>query len=177
MKKFLSLCLCFLLVGCGTMNTPKKQVEMFLTKYQTLDADVLSDLDKVIAAETTFNEDEKTTYKDLMKKHYQNLTYDIKSEEIDGDSATVKVEIEVTDYSRALSAADQELQNNPEKFNDDAGTYNVYKFNDYRLDLLKKSTERVKYTLDLTLTKVSNKWQLDQLSETEQDKINGIYNY
>ena len=179
MKKVLTLCVClFLLVGCGkTMNTPKKQVEMFLAKYQTLDAEVLSDLDKVVTQETTFNETERTTYKDIMKKHYQDLTYDIKSEEIDGDNATVKVEVEVTDYSRALSQADQDLQNNPEQFNDDTGTYDPHKFNDHRLKLLKDSTERVKYTLDLTLSKVEDKWQLDQLSDTEQDKLNGTYNY
>lgn len=179
MKKILSLlCISLLLVGCGkTMNTPKKQVEMFLTKYQTLDADVISDLDKVVAKETTFNETEKKDYKDIMKKHYQDLTYDIKSEEIDGDNATVKVEIEVTDYSRALSQADQDLQNKPEDYNDETGTYDIYKFNDHRIKLLKESTERVKYTLDLTLTKVEDKWQLDQLSDTEQKKLNGTYNY
>ena len=38
-----------------------------------------------------------------MKKQYQNLTYTIKDEEIDGDTAIVKVEIEVYDFNKAMN--------------------------------------------------------------------------
>ena len=54
MKKILMLGGCLLvLTGCslgtGMLNTPKKQVESFFSKYQTLDQSVLDDLDKVVA--------------------------------------------------------------------------------------------------------------------------------
>lgn len=179
MKKFILLiCVCFLFSGCGKMmNTPTKQVEMFLAKYQTLDPEVLSDLDKTIAEEVNFNTDQRTTYKNLMKKHYQGLVYDVKDEEVNGDNATVKVEIEVTDYSKALAKAEQELQDNPDNFNDENGNYSVFLYTEHRLKLLKESKERVKYTLDLTLTKVDGKWRLNALSDTDESKLNGTYAY
>ena len=37
--------------------------------------------------------------------------------------------------------------------------------------------DRVKYTLELTLTKIDDEWELDNLTETERQKIHGIYNY
>ena len=50
MKKFIivlvGICL---LTGCDTLNnTPTKQVEMMLADYQTLNQDVLDDLDQVV---------------------------------------------------------------------------------------------------------------------------------
>ena len=50
MKKILSIfTLLLLVVGCGNMmNTPTKKVEEFLSKYQTMDEKVLTQLDEVI---------------------------------------------------------------------------------------------------------------------------------
>lgn len=178
MKKFIAIiCVCLLTFGCGEKNSPTKQVEMFMGKYQTLDAEMLSDLEESINQETNFNEEQKKTYKDIMKKHYQELTYSVKNEEIDGDKATVKVEIEVVDFSKVLEQADQALRDNPNQFYDETGAYNVYKFTDYRLELLKQAKEKVKYTLDLTLTKSDKKWTVNALTDTEESKLNGTYNY
>ena len=181
MKKFALISLIIitlLLSGCNNMmNTPTKKVEMFLAKYQTLDSDVLADLDRVIAEEVNFNSTQRDTYRNLMKKHYQNLTYDVKDEVVNGDKATVKVEIEVTDFSKAITKADTTLETNPEQFYNENNEYDIFKFNDYRLDLLKKVKERVKYTLELKLTKKDDKWELDDLTDSDYDKLNGIYIY
>ena len=50
-------------------------------------------------------------------------------------------------------------------------------FQDYRLKMLKDTKDRVKYTLYITLTKIDNKWVVDELSEPNQEKILGIYVY
>ena len=93
-KVLLMVMALFLIVGCGNMmNTPTKKVEEFLSKYQTQDKDVLDQLDDVIKEAGTMNDDQKETYRDLMKKQYQNLSYKIKDETEDGDNATVQVEI------------------------------------------------------------------------------------
>ena len=51
MKKLLFLVSSFLLLtGCGTsqlLNTPTKKVEMFFGKYQSLDQDVIDQLNDV----------------------------------------------------------------------------------------------------------------------------------
>ena len=92
MKKII-LCLLsiLLLSGCGekVFNTPVKKVETFLLNYQTLSIDVVEQLNKVVNEEENFNADQRLAYKELMKKHYQDLTYEIKDEKIDGDKATV----------------------------------------------------------------------------------------
>ena len=78
-KVLLMVMALFLIVGCGNMmNTPTKKVEEFLSKYQTQDKDVLDQLDDVIKEAGTMSDDQKETYRDLMKKQYQNLSYKIK---------------------------------------------------------------------------------------------------
>lgn len=180
MKKiFLLLFLPFLLVGCGqkTMNTPTKKVEMFFANYQSLDDKVIEQLNDVANEEELFNTEQRESYIELMKKHYQGLTYEIKDEVVDGDTATVTVEIEVTDYSKSLSDAEDYLNNNKAEFNDENDEYDESLFTTYRLDRLKESTDKVKYTLNIYLTKVDDEWQIDDLSETDRMKINGMYEY
>ena len=83
-KLLLSLfALLFVVTGCSfsdMMNTPTKRVEEFLGKYQTMDSEVLRQLDDTINKDTTMSEDTKKDYKDVMKKQYQNLMYKIKDE-------------------------------------------------------------------------------------------------
>ncbi|MDD3392838.1 MAG: hypothetical protein PHE54_04790 [Bacilli bacterium] len=180
MKKII-IALFVLLTVSGCMsdltNTPTKQVEMFLAKYQTLDEDVISDLEKLAQEEERFNTEQRDKYISIMKNHYQNITYKIKDETIDGDEATVTVAIEVIDNAKALAEADVYFNNNPEAFYDETDTYSESMFMDYRLELLESNKETVTYTLELTLTKNDGKWQMDQISETNESKINGTYIY
>jgi len=167
------------LTGCGEkmFNTPTKKVEMFFQNYQTLSDEVIEQLNNVVNEEENFNAEERLAYKELMKKHYQELKYEIKDEQIDGDKATVTVEIEVTDYSNALKEADQYLENNKSEFYDENGVYNEFLFTTYRIEQLKKVTDRVKFTLNLTLSKVDDEWKLDDISDIDEQKINGVYYY
>lgn len=182
MKKILILCSCLLLLtGCNLgkdmLNTPTKQVEVFLSKYQTLDEAVIKDLNKIVAEEELFNTDQRESYKKLMKKHYQDLVYRIKEERIDGDKATVATEIEVTDYSKILSEAELYKVQNKNEFLNSTGEFDNSKFTDYRLEKLKDAKEKVTYTIDFTLTKEDKEWKLDPLSTSDEQKIHGIYKY
>ena len=165
----------FALVGCSFNanmdNTPTKQVEKYLNDYQTLSSNVLSELDSIVDQETMFDEDQKVTYRDILKKHYQDLTYTIKEETVNGDKATVEVEIEVNDYTKALKDADSYKTTNADEFNDENNNYDESKFIDYRLKALKDNKERVKYTIYFSLTKIEDDWTLDSLTETEEQKI------
>lgn len=179
MKKILTLfTILLLLTGCNKLdNTPTKQVESFFNKYQTLDKEVLNDLDSATALEINFNTEQRDKYKSIMKRHYQNLSYEIKDSKENADKATVTVEIEVTDYSKTLSATNIYLNANRDEFLDEQGNYDNTKFNDYRLNELSKTKDKVKYTLDLTLTKKDDKWVLDDIDEEIEDKIHGVYVY
>lgn len=181
MKKiFISFALLLCLTGCDAGkkldNTPIKKVETFLNKYQTLDDDVLDSLDMVVAEETLFNNEQRDKYRDIIKTNYQKMSYKIKEEEIDGDNAIVTAEIEVIDYSKIMSEAESYRLENPSEFMID-DEYDASKFVDYRLERLKEAKEKVKYTIDLTLTKVDEEWILDDLTKDVEAKINGVYSY
>lgn len=179
MKKIIILLttLMVFLTGCNNLDdTPNKKVEAFLNDYQTLDNKVLDDLDKVVSRETRLNDSQKEKYKKIMKKNYQNLSYEIKEDSIDGENATVIVEIKVNDFSKVLNESDSYLQANPDEFKNDEGIYDEEKYMDYRLEQLEKSNEKVKYTLEINLSKRDNEWTVNNLSSDDLDKINGIYN-
>lgn len=181
LKKILGIILVsFTLVGCslGEMdNTPTKKVESYLNEYQTLDLNVLNELDSIVNQEVMFDDNQKSEYRDILKKHYQDLTYMIKEETVNADKATVEVEIEVNDYTKTLKTAEGYKESNKEEFMDESGEFNETKFNDYKLELLKSNKERVEYTLYFSLTKKDKEWILDDLTESEQEKILGIYEY
>ena len=182
MKKiFTFLTFALILTGCsiGTNmdNTPTKKVETYLNNYQTLDSNVLANLDAIVENEEMFDEDQKITYRDILKKHYQDLTYTIKEETVNGDKATVEAEIEVNDYTKVLKEAESYKTTNESEFLNDNDEFDENKFNTYKLDLIKESDERVKYTIYFTLTKKDDEWVLEELTESEEEKILGIYEY
>ena len=203
MKKFFTfLTVSLILTGCSIgedmSNTPTKRVEEYLNNYQTLDSNVLAKLDAIVNNEEVFDEDQKITYRDILKKHYQDLTYTIKEETVNGDKATVETEIEVTDYTKALKEAESYRTTNESEFLDDNEEFNETKFNSYRLELIKDSKERVKYTIYFSLTKENDEWVKDEEGNpvlktfnvegfifvgsdlvllSEEEKILGIYEY
>lgn len=183
MKKIIVILATFIfLTGCGCengvlMNTPTKKVEMLLANYQTLDKDVLEQLDDVVNKEDSFNDDQRDAYRDIMKDHYKNLTYEVKDEVINGNQATVTTEIEVTDYSNVIEEAAQYRLEHEDEFKDEDGNFDESLYINYRLDKLKDAKEKVKYTIDFTLTKVDDEWKVDPLTEEQEDKIHGLYRY
>ena len=46
---------------------------------------------------------------------------------------------------------------------------------DYKLSEMEKVTDKVKYTIEFTLTKTNGEWQLDALSNSDIEKLHGIY--
>jgi len=180
-KKIIGILFVFMLlvVGCSVdlLNTPRKQVETLFTKYQTLDASVVDDLDNITLDDSNLTTAQREKYKNIMKRHYQNLTYKIKDEVIDGDRATVTAEVEVYNYAPILTAANTYLTNNPELFRNENGEFDMTKFNDYRLERLEEVDETITYTIELDLVRVNEHWQLNSLNDITQDKINGVYVY
>lgn len=179
MKKILLFILSiFLLTGCDTlMNTPTKRVENLLSKYQTQDEEVLTQLDDTLRDETLLNNEQKDRYRNLMTKQYKNLAYTVKNETIDGKTAVVEVEIEVYDYNKAITSAEDYLLNNASEFQDDIGQVNNTQYNDYKITQMEGVKDKVTYTINFTLSKVDDKWFIDDLTETERMKIHGLYAY
>ena len=179
LKVMLVLVFAITLAGCSCMQkTAKDRVEEFLDQYRNLSANVLGDLDEVIDAETTLSEEQKEKYRDVLKKQYSDLKYEITNEEYDGDTAVVEAKITVYDLYKAQKDASTYLENNRDEFNDENGTYDSSKFMDYRLEEMQNMNDTVEYTINFNLTKDDDgNWQISELSQEDLEKIHGIYNY
>lgn len=167
-----------LLTGCDSlMNTPTKKVENLLSKYQKNDEVVLTQLGDTLLTDAILNVDQKNRYKDLMERQYSNLTYTIKREAIDGKTAVVEVEIEVYDYNKAITETEDYLLAHPSEFQDAQGNVNTDRYNEYKLSKMEGMKDRVTYTINFTLSKMEDEWQVDDLTEAERMKIHGLYAY
>ena len=113
--------LCFILTGCSLNNTPKAKVETLLMKYQKNSDSVMNELDDYLNT-LNIKDDAHEEYKKVYTKQYSDLTYNIKDEMIDGDTATVTTQIEVYDYYKIDNDATKYVSDNPDKFS----TNNVY---------------------------------------------------
>ncbi|MBE6138822.1 MAG: hypothetical protein E7173_03670 [Firmicutes bacterium] len=179
MKKIIYLLFAVLLItGCDNIsNTPTKQVEAFLNKYQTLDLEVIEDLDGVIDEHPNFSGENREKYREIIKKQYKNLVYQVKEEKVNADVATVVVEITVLDFSKVLAEASIAKENSPQIFLDSSGQYDEQKYYAYVISKMEQSNEKVKYTLEIPLSKINDKWKIGELDSDTEDKILGVYEY
>ena len=178
MKKiFTVICLgLFLLVGCtDTNNTPSKKVEDFLSKYQKLDNDVLTQLDVTIDSDTEMDADQKKDYKALMEKQYQNMSYKITDEKTEDDTATVDVEVEVFDYATNITKSKEYFNSHKDEFITDDDAEGTKKYNDYKIKELKNVESKTTYTMTFNLTKEDDGWHLQDISDTDRQKLHGLY--
>ena len=70
---------------------------------------------------------------------------------------------------------EEELKNNPEKFNDDEGNFSDEKYMDYKIEKMNEVTDTTTHTIDLSLTKNAGMWKVDQLSNDDISKLHGLY--
>lgn len=163
-KYILFLILILFLIGCTMNNTPTSKVEELFSKYQKLDKDISNNIDKILI-EQNLSETQKDRYRKILENQYKNLSYQIKEETIDGNTATVTTEIEVIDLKKSI---------NDLVF--DSNIYTKETYDEEKLNRLEQAKEKVKYTLELTLTKNENKeWKLNALTNEEINKIQGMY--
>lgn len=176
-KAILSILLVLSLVGCkDMMNNPTKKVEGFLSKYQTLDKEVLEQLDKTLNSSENFTDSQKERYRDIMKKQYKDMTYNIKETTEDGNNATVVVEIEVYNYGTAISQAENYLLTNRDEFIDTVtNEVSTTQFLEYKITQMENVKDKIKYTINFTLTKTDNEWKLDGLNDVDRQKLHGLY--
>lgn len=170
---FILVVLSIFITGCSFNNTPKSKVESLLMKYQKNNDSVMSELNDYMDT-LNIDKDSYDEYKKVYTKQYTDLTYDIKDEMIDGDTATVTAQIEVYDYYKIDNDATKYVSDNADMFSSN-GVYDSAKVMEYKLDKLKSAKERVTYTINFKLTKVDNEWKIDNLSNEDLEKIHGIY--
>lgn len=163
-KLFLLGILVFLLVGCTMGNTPTSKVEALFMKYQKLDEDIKSEIDEIIE-EQNLTDTHKERYRKLIEDQYKNLSYEIKDELIDGDTATVLIEIEVIDYKKAIGDLTFDISSDTKE-----------SYDEEKLKRLENAKDKVTYALEIKLSKdKDNNWKIDALTNEEIKKIQGMY--
>lgn len=178
MKKIIILTILLLVSGCSMLdigNTPTKKVEEYLNKYQILEESVLNNIDNVIRRKDKLDNNEKD-YREIIKRQYKDLQYEIKEEKIDGDEAIVTTEITVYDLTKIIKEAEQTKKDNIKEFYENE-KYNEELYKKFLINKLKNTKERITYTVEFKIHKQENKWILNSLNEITEDKILGIYNY
>lgn len=150
-----------LLTGCSIANTPTAKVEELLGNYQRLDKNVqINYYDLSITRDLSNNTQEE--YNKLIKDQYQNLSYEIKEETIDGNIAVVTTSIKVTDFKKIIN-----------KYN--KNEYPEEEYHELITKDLKEAKDKVTYTIDFTLTKDNEgNWQVDDLTNEMREKLLGI---
>ena len=96
------------------------------------------------------------------------MSYEVKDERYDGDSATITVEIEVLDYKKSINEVSSAYLQRDD--------YTVEEYNNAKLDSLEKVKDKVLYTIDFEVNKDANgNWHLASLSNETIKKILGMY--
>ena len=179
MKKrnlIIGIILLILTFGCTMQmgNSPTSKVEELLKKYNSNHDIVKGELGDYL---NSLNLDHETLeiYQEIYLRQYSDLTYEIKDERIDGDRATVTVQIKVYDYYSAENLITNHISTNQRDFYDDDDVYDPIKAKTYRIENLRKVKDKIEYTIEFTLTKINDEWIVDNLTNEQLDKIHGMY--
>ena len=164
MKKYrltIILLVLIILIGCSIANNPTSKVEDLLGKYQRLEKDITIDYQD-LSIDNNISKKYTDEYEKIIKNQYQNLSYEIKEEIIDGDNATVTTSIEVIDYKDILNKYSK-------------NEYTTEKYHELIIKDLKDAKNKVTYTIDFTLTKDNkDNWHIDNLTNEIKEKMLGI---
>ena len=177
-KKFMLFIITLLVLfttACSLGTTPTSTVEKLLANYNNQDEDIVVELDDYINS-TDLTEEQSKRYKEVYLKQFKDMKYEIKDERIDGDNATVTAQITVYDYYSAEKESNDYLASNPDEFKTN-DIYDTKLFTDYKLDKLESVNKTVDYTIEFNLTKTDNKWEIDELTNEQLEKIHGVYAY
>lgn len=158
----------FVLFGCDLNNTPTSKVEELLSMYQMVDDDIdMDDRVQLLTNVDDLTEMQLDEYHSIVEKQYKSLSYNVKDETVDGDAATVEVQIEVMDYKSAIEKLDSEI---------DSTTVGITEYNDKKIEVLKAVKDKVTYTILFHVNKNDDgNWELVPLVFTEQQKLLGAY--
>lgn len=176
MKKIITIIFLLLFVtGCSKKETTSDVVKRYLDNYNNLSKDVKKSLDSITNREE-FSSSNKEMYKKIFIRQYKDLKYTILTEEYDDDKALITVNINVYDLNKAEETALDYLSKNLKDFYNEDNKFDNSKYIAYKLKLMCESTDRINYEVVFYLYYKNNKWVLEQPTDSDLEKIHGIYN-
>ena len=176
MKKLLILILTILfLCSCTKDNSASDVVKNYLDNYNHLSKNVKDNLKDVISQNNDLNNDNKKLYEKIIKRQYKDLKYTILTEEYDDNKALITVNINVYDLNKIEEEAVNYLAKNLRDFYNDKNEFDNDKYINYKLSLMYQSSDRINYSVVFLLNRKNNEWVLEQPTDSDLEKIHGIY--
>ena len=176
MKKILLFVVLLLsLSACSLSNTPTGKVEAYLNQYNSLSDNVKVDMESKVTSEN-LSSDNADIYRNVLTRQYQDMKYEVKDEKIDGENATVIVKVTVYDLYKIDRDAYNYLNDHQDEFTTD-GIYDNDKYNQYKLDNMLKTNEKISYEVEFKLNKKDGNWVLENPDRVVLEKLHGLYNY
>lgn len=176
MKKIILLIMLLILVGCSLSNTPSSVVSGYLDDFNTLSDSVILDIESKVSNESLSNKN-KDTYKKVLSRSYQDMEYEIKDESINGEKAIVIVKVSVYDLYKADIDSLNYMNENMNEFYKMDNTFDNDLYDEYRLNNMLNTKDKVEYEITFNLYKNNGEWTLENPDRVILEKLNGLYNY
>ena len=108
------------------------------------------------------------------------IDQEIKPEDevIDGDNATVTVNITVYDFYKSNANAEKYYNEHTDEFTTSNGTtIDIDSYTKYRLEEMLKMSDTVDYEIKIHLNKENDEWVIQNPDRETLEKIHGLYDY
>lgn len=172
MKKIIIVIIIFLLTGC--YSNPSGEVNRYLNKYKSLDKDVISQIDSLIDNSGLSN-DIKLLYKKAYEKQYSEMTFTILDYKCNSNTCDIPVKLEVYNYNDVQNKSLEYLINNEDEFINKDGDYDVNLYEEYKLNQILNTKDRITYNIVFNLDKKLTGWEIKSLNNIDLLKIHGLY--
>ncbi len=128
MKKYIIIVITILfLCACSMKGAPSLKVSEYLNGYNSLSEAVIGDMETAIQAENLTTEN-TSLYREVLMKQYQNLKYDIVEENIEGNTAEVKVKITVYDLHNSKVESENYMNEHQDEFLNEENIFDEEKY-------------------------------------------------
>ena len=177
MKKVIILLITsILLCACSITDSPTLTVKDYLDNFNTLNENVIEDMESTIIKEN-LSSDNTSIYREVLKRQYQDLRYEIVDETINEDKGEVKVHITVYDLYNSKLESENYMNDNQSEFMNEENIFDEERYMKYRLDEMLKTKNTITHDVVFKLTKINDKWKIDDIDRETLEKIHGLYDY
>ena len=177
MKKIIILLITsILLCACDMMDSPTLTVKQYLDNYNSLNENIVEDMESTIIKEN-LSSDNTSIYREVLKRQYKDLRYEIVDEKIEKDKSEVKVKVTVYDLYNSRVESENYMNDNQSEFMNEENIFDEERYMKYRLDEMLKTKNTITHDIVFNLTKVDKEWKIDEPSRETLEKIHGLYDY
>ena len=176
MKKIIIVIMVSALCACNMIGTPTMKVQEYLTDFNNLNEDVTKDMESKIMDEN-LSSDNKDIYREILKRQYKDLKYEIVEEKIEENTAKVKVKITTYDLYNTTLETENYMIENQESFLNEENIFDEERYMKYKLDEMLKTKNTITHDITFNLTKVNDEWEINNIDRETLEKIHGLYDY